>query len=122
MKKILLALLLASSVAVFAKSVTQKILVKGECGKCKTTIEQGLDIPGVSFAEWNKETKILTIRYNDKKINEDQIHKTISNLGYATGKVAANKVSQSKLDNCCKPKKPVKACATKAGCCSGKKK
>jgi len=121
MKKILLAALMICTIGVFAKTITQEITVKGNCGECKEKIEAALDIPGISFAEWNKDTKILTIRYNDKKISEDQIHSTISNLGYATNKVAANAASQAKLSKCCQPKKPVKACGTKAGCCSKKK-
>lgn len=122
MKKILLAILLVSTVAVMAKTVTQKILVKGECGKCKDKIETALDIPGVSFAEWNKETKMLTVRYNDKKVSEDQIHTIVSDLGYATSKLGANKAKQAALAKCCQPK-DLKACSSKkdAGCCSKKK-
>ena len=121
MKNIFLAIFMVCTVGVFAKTITKTIQVKGECGKCKDKIEQALDIPGVTFAEWNKETKMLTIRYNDKKVSEDQIHTTISNLGYATNKMAANTASQSKLDKCCQPK-DVKKCGTNSGCCSGKKK
>ncbi len=139
---------MVSTVAVFAKTVTQKILVKGQCGMCKEKIETALDISGISFAEWNKESKMLTVRYNDNKVSEDQIHTIISKLGYATDKVAADPTSEAALDMCCQPKpapvkkaccnKPTKACskkspacekketkaacgAKKAGCCSKKK-
>ena len=122
MKNIFLALLMVCTVGVFAKTITKKIEVKGECGQCKEKIEAALDIPGISFAEWNKDTKVLTVRYNDNKVSEDLIHSTISKLGYATDKLAADKAGQAKLAQCCQPKKPVKACGTKAGCCSGKKK
>lgn len=121
MKQLILALLMVSSIAMYAKTITKTFQVKGECGLCKEKIETALDIPGVSFAEWNKETKMLTVRYNDKKVSEDDIHTTISNLGYATNKVAANANSQSKLDKCCQPKVQTKACGTKTGCCSKKK-
>ena len=121
MKNIFLALFMVGTLGVYAKTITQTILVKGECGMCKDKIEKALDIPGVSFAEWNTETKMLTVRYNDKKVTEDQIHKTISNLGYATDKLAASKEGQDKLDSCCKPKE-IKKCGTKKGCCSDKKK
>lgn len=120
MKNIFLAILMVGTLGVCAKTVTQTILVKGECGKCKVKIEEALDIPGVSFAEWNKETKMLTIRYNDKKVSETEIHTQISNLGYATDQMEANKESQAKLDNCCKPKEE-KACGAKKGCCTKKK-
>lgn len=120
MKNIILALLMVCTVSVFAKTITKKITVKGECEMCKDKIETALDLPGISFAEWDKETKVLTVRYNDKKVSEDLIHQTISTLGYATDKMTADKANQAKLANCCKPKE-VKACGTKAGCCSKKK-
>lgn len=121
MKNIFLAVLMVGTLGVAAKTITKTILVKGECGKCKDKIEAALDMPGVSFAEWNKETKMLTVRFNDKKISEDDIHKTVSNIGYATDKMEANKASQAALADCCKPKE-VKACGTQKGCCSSKKK
>ena len=120
MKNIFLALLMVCTVGVFAKTITQKILVKGQCGDCKERIEKALDMPGVSFAEWNKETKMLTVRYNDKKVSENDIHATISELGYATDKVEANKASQAALAKCCQPKDMVKKCGAAAGCCKKK--
>jgi mercuric ion binding protein len=97
MKKLFLALLVMSTIAVTAKTVTQKFMVKGQCGECKERIEKALDIPGVSFAEWNKDSKMLTVRFNDRKVSEDDLHTLISNLGYATSKLPANKDSQAKL-------------------------
>ena len=78
---------------------------------CKDKIETALDIPGISFAEWDVESKILTVRYNDKKVKEDNIHSIISNLGYATDKLGANQEAQNNLHACCKPK-------VKKSCCS----
>ncbi|MFY0644200.1 MAG: cation transporter [Bacteroidia bacterium] len=114
LKHILTLSLIAASFVVFAKSVTAKFKVEGQCGDCKVKIEKALDIPGVSYAEWNEETKMLTVRYNDKKITENKIHTIISNIGYSTSKMAANKEAQSKLDACCQPKKTKgKACCSK---------
>lgn len=123
MKKLFLTLLVMSTIAVMAKNVTTTFMVKGQCGECKENIEKALDIPGVSFAEWNEESKMLTVRYNDKKISEDEIHNLISNTGYATNKLAANMEAQSKLSACCQPPKEVKSCSKDkaAGCCSKKK-
>ena len=68
MKNIILAVLMVATLGVSAKTITKQILVKGECGMCKEKIEKALDMPGVSFAECNAETKMLTVRYNDKKV------------------------------------------------------
>lgn len=114
MKRVILILTLFATITLYAKPITTKIVVKGECEMCKEKIEKALDIPGISFAEWNQESKVLTVRYNDSKLTEDKIHSIISNIGYATDKVAANKEAQDKLDKCCKPQKK--------GCCAGKEK
>jgi copper chaperone CopZ len=117
MKNILIACLILVSTSVVAKTITKQIVVEGNCEMCKDRIEKALDIPGISFAEWNQETKMLTVRFNNKKISENEIHTLISNTGYATNKVAANTVAQSKLDSCCKPKKgKKKCCAGSSGC------
>ena len=117
LKNTLTLSLLIISMLAFAKTVTQKITVKGQCGECKERIEKALDIPGVSFAEWNVESKVLTIRYNNSKITEDEIHTLISELGYATDKMEANKEAESKLNKCCQPKPKAKE-KCKSKCCT----
>ena len=114
MKQTLMIGLMLLSIAAFAKSITTKFKVEGQCGECKERIEKALDVPGISFAEWNKETKMLTVRYNDKKFQEDDIHKIVSELGYATSKMKANLEAQKKLSACCQPKKS--CCSDKTSC------
>jgi copper chaperone CopZ len=119
MKHPILFTLLFISTVLFAKNITSRIEVKANCKICKEKIEKTLDIPGISHADWNKETKILTVRYNDKKVSLDDIHSMISKIGYSTNKVNANTKSQAQLMKCCQPKEPIKKCGTtKKGCCS----
>jgi copper chaperone CopZ len=99
----MLLMVIGLGLSVNAKSVVTEFKVKGQCGECKERIENALDLQGISFAIWDADTKILTIRYNDKRFTEDDIHKIISDLGYATSKVAANKEAESKLPGCCQP-------------------
>ena len=108
-----LALLLITMIAT-AKVITTSFTVKGQCGECKENIEKALDVKGISFAEWDVKTKVLTVRYNDSKITEDEIHTIISKLGYSTDKMEADKEAESKLSKCCQP--PAKAKAK--SCCS----
>lgn len=110
----LLGLLFISIVA-FAKNQTISFKVDGFCEDCKEKIETALDVPGISYAEWNIESKMLTVRYNDKKITEDKIHTIIADTGYSTDQKKANPTAQEKLDKCCQPKKGGDSC------CSGKK-
>ena len=99
----MLVVLLAASQFVIAKSVVTEFKVKGQCGDCKSRIEKALDLPGISFATWDVDSKVLTIRYNDKRYSEDEIHKIISDLGYATSKLEANKEAENALPKCCRP-------------------
>ena len=117
LKNIFTIALLFGTLTVLAKNVTTSFTVQGECDMCKDKIEKALDIEGISFAEWDVKSKKLTVRYNDSKITEDQIHTIISELGYSTSKKVANKTSQNKLDDCCKPKEATKSCcSSKQGC------
>jgi copper chaperone CopZ len=102
-KYIMFTLLIAVTQLATAKSVVKEFKVKGQCGECKDRIEEALDLPGISFATWNVDSKMLTIRFNDKKFTEDQIHKIISDLGYATEKLAAEDEAESGLPKCCQP-------------------
>lgn len=80
--------------------------VAGNCGMCKTTIEEAANsVEGVNHADWNKESKILHISFNKDKSSELDIHKAIANAGYDTEKEAANEEAYSKLAPCCKYKK-----------------
>lgn len=99
----MITLLLTVSQLVQAKSVVKEIKVKGQCGECKDRIEKALDLPGISFATWNVDSKVLTIRFNNSRFTIDQIHKIISDLGYATGEVEANKTAEDALPKCCRP-------------------
>ncbi len=99
----ILFLVIGLSITVQAKSVVTEFTVKAQCGECKERIEEALDVQGVSFAIWDKESKMLTVRYNNKRFSEDDIHKLISDLGYETSKRKANKEAERKLPKCCQP-------------------
>lgn len=84
------------------KSQTESFKVWGNCGMCKKTIDGSLKISGVSKAEWNKETKMMTVSYNSKKITLAQIHKTIASVGYDTELETASDEVYNNLHGCCK--------------------
>ena len=118
MKNILFIGFLFIGLTSFAKTITAEITVKGNCDMCKERIEKALDQPGISFAQWDVKSKVLTVRYNDKKVTEDQIHQIIADLGHSTEKVQANKTSQANLPKCCQPVKA--SCGSSKGCCKKK--
>jgi len=75
--------------------------VAGNCGMCKSRIEDALDIKGIKFAEWDQKTKICTVIYNAEKIDEGKVHQTIAAIGHDTEKVRATDQSYEELHHCC---------------------
>ena len=81
---------------------TIKFKVEGICEMCKETIEAAVSVKGVKFAEWDKQSKILTVVYRTDKITEDELHHRIAASGYDTEKVKATDVQYSKVHTCCR--------------------
>lgn len=85
-----------------AKTKSIEFKVTGNCGMCKKTIEASLKgKPGISSAEWNKDTKMMKVVFNPSKISEDQIHQKIADVGYDTDKKKASDKVYSSLPGCC---------------------
>ena len=81
---------------------TESIKVMGNCGMCKTRIEKAAKIDGVSKAEWNDETKMLTLVYDPSKVKSDDVQRKIAAVGHDTEKFKANSKVYDKLPGCCK--------------------
>lgn len=76
--------------------------VSGNCGMCKTTIENSLkNVEGVKFAVWNVDTKKITVKYNPSVIELIDIHKKIAAVGYDTSKIKAEDEVYNNLHGCC---------------------
>ncbi len=124
----LFALSMVFSVAVMAqKATTETIPVAGNCGMCKTKIEKAAKEAGASKADWNAETKTLTVSYKNKSTNAAKIQEGIAAVGYDTRDVKATDAAYDKLHGCCKyERKDMKAqeaknadgiTKTEAACC-----
>jgi len=103
--KILSVLLIMgiSSFAAFAGNKTEKFKVGGNCGMCETRIEKAANsLDGVTSAEWNKETKMIEVTFDDNTVDIDAIHKAIAEVGHDTNKYAAADEVYDKLPACCK--------------------
>jgi hypothetical protein len=90
------------TVAKSANPKTETIKVQGACGMCKTRIEKTAKIEGVSKAEWDKTTKILTLVYDPAKVNSDDVQKKIAAVGHDTEKYTADQKVYDSLPGCCK--------------------
>lgn len=75
--------------------------VWGNCEMCKETIEGSLKTEGITKADWNVDTKILTVEFDTAKISLDQIQKNIASVGYDTEKYKGDDKAYSELADCC---------------------
>lgn len=88
------------------KDKTIEFKVTGNCGMCKKTIESSLKgKSGVNEAVWNKDTKMMKVKYEPSKISEDQIHQAIADSGYDTDKKKASDSAYNSLMGCCQYKR-----------------
>ncbi len=80
-----------------------KIKTSAMCNMCKTKIEHDLGMEkGIKSVSLDLDTKIVTVGYDPKKTNPDQIRKDISMIGYDADNVPADKKAFDKLPPCCK--------------------
>lgn len=124
---LILGLLLTGSVTVFAQSKTESFEVKGNCGMCKDRIEKAVkSVGGVTAADWNKDTKMLTVSYESSKMTKDRIQQAIAKVGHDTGQYKAEDTVYNNLPGCCKydraPAKTEIKCSHsgKTSCCGSK--
>jgi copper chaperone CopZ len=96
----IVALTIFSTVA-FAQTKTEKIKVAGNCGMCKKRIEASLKDPAITSANWDKDTKFLTVTYDSKKITNKAIQQKIADAGHDTPKAKAKNEVYDKLPGCC---------------------
>ena len=97
------ALLFASNA--FSKPLhteTATFKVYGNCSMCKKTIETALKKNAhIIKADWNVESKMISVEYDPHMISVDEIHKIIADAGYDTDKVKASDAAYKKLPSCC---------------------
>lgn len=86
-----------------SQTKSEVIFVDGVCGMCEKRIESNcLATKGVKLADWNKESKMLKVIYNEKKISLDEIHKKIASIGHDTNLETASEEAYNNLYMCCK--------------------
>jgi mercuric ion binding protein len=87
---------------------TVNLKVEGNCGQCKARIEKAAKIEGVNKAEWNQETKILTLAFNPAKVSSDDVLKKVATAGHDNEKFKADDNAYGSLPGCCKYRESAK--------------
>jgi len=106
---------LAFSALTFAQSKTETFKVNGNCGMCKSKIEKAAKSGGAKSADWNKDTKELTVIYSSTSTNTAKIQQKIAAVGYDNVGFTAKTEAYNKLDECCKYDRA--AMTKKMSCC-----
>jgi periplasmic mercuric ion binding protein len=106
-KFIIAAVAIVLSVSLYAQTSkvvstkSEKIKVWGNCGSCKARIEKAAKIDGVSKAEWDQNTKLLTLVFNPSTVKSDDVQKKIAAVGHDTEKFKADDKAYNNLPGCC---------------------
>ena len=110
----LAAIAIALSTSVSAQTKTATFHVSGNCGMCKSKIEKAAKDAGAKSAEWNEETKNITVSYKTSSTNTAKIQQKIASAGYDNAGAKASNESYNKLHGCCKYDREG---AAKTACC-----
>lgn len=88
---------------VFAQAKTDKFEVKGNCGMCENRIEKAAkSVDGVTTADWNKETKMLELSFDESKTSVHKVQTAIARVGHDTPMHKATDEVYNTLPGCCK--------------------
>jgi len=104
LKKIMIAVLVllsGISNAQIKNAKTESVKIYGNCGMCKTKIEKAGNLKNISQVDWNEDTKMASLTYDENKTNQDEILKRIALVGYDSEKFLAPADVYSKLPGCC---------------------
>jgi periplasmic mercuric ion binding protein len=105
MKKIIgITVLMFIGITSFAQNKNAKATldVDGVCMMCKQRIETAsIKIKGVKSAVWNVETHELSLIYDERKTNLEEINQSIAAVGHDTKQVKATEEAYNSLDPCC---------------------
>jgi hypothetical protein len=118
LKLIFSVLFLSLATICLAQTKTETLKVSGECGTCKKKIEKAAKTAGASYADWNVNSKVLTVKYASASTDKAKIEQAIADAGYDTPDVRATDEAYHKLDECCQYERTVAASTT---CCDSEK-
>lgn len=85
-----------------ASTKTETLKVSGKCDMCKARIEKAAKFDGVSKANWDKNSKILSVTFDPAKTNLEMIAKKVAAVGHDNNLVKADDKAYNALDSCCK--------------------
>ena len=95
---------------------TVTIQTNGVCQKCADKFKENVPyFKGVKSYSYDMKTAKLTINYDAKKTNPDQLRTEVSKLGYNADNVKADPAARAKLPACCRVEKGAGGCSGHGG-------
>ena len=107
MKNTILTLLLFATLATFSqdkKSKNAKFTteINGNCEHCKQRIEKtALSVQGVKSANWNIDSKQLTVILNEQKTDVAAVKKAVAKAGHDSDTDKTTTLIYNALPQCC---------------------
>ncbi|RKS02974.1 DUF3347 domain-containing protein [Flavobacterium sp. 102] len=89
-------------------ATTEKVKIYGNCGMCETAIEKVGSINKIAKVDWDKDTSMATLTYDEKQTSQEAILKRIALAGYDSEKFLAPNEAYSKLPGCCQYERQAK--------------
>ena len=99
----LLVMLMFGAFTIFAADKSEKVKVSGVNDTCKEHIQEAaLAVDGVSAADWNQETQMLSVTFDDAKTTLDNVEIAVAKAGHDTENHKATDEDYNKLSKDCK--------------------
>ena len=98
---LLISLSLSACSSPIPNAKIERYKVWGNCNMCQKTIEEASFKKKEAKAEWDKDTKIVSLTFDSTKTNADAILKRIAYSGYDNLKFLAPDDVYAKLPECC---------------------
>lgn len=73
----------------------------GNCGMCKNRIEKAAKIDGVSSANWDADTQLLTVILNPDKTSKEKVKESVAGAGHDIDGLKADDEVYANLHGCC---------------------
>jgi hypothetical protein len=105
---------LTSCIAQIKNAKTTQVKIYGNCGMCEKIIEKAGNLKNISSVDWDKGTKMASLKFDAKKTSQDEILKRIALVGYDSDKFLAPDDVYNNLHGCCQYDREAKV-AVKAG-------
>ena len=86
---------------------TIEFFVDGLCGMCEKRIETAVQkVKGVKKAEWDVDSRMLTVSLKNEDVKADALHQAVAEAGHDTKLMTATDEAYDKLHACCKYRDP----------------